>query len=98
MRKSRGPNALAILAVVLTALILPGFASPAAGQVLVKVSDSVFFRLGFHFQGTLDWQQDPVSEGYSQNMYLRRVRAIRARKQLNPIAATNTSHGVTESR
>jgi hypothetical protein len=66
------------LVAALAAVVLAGFASSAAGQVLVKVSDTVFFRLGFHFQGTLDWQQDPVSEGYSQNMYLRRVRAILA--------------------
>src|SRR6478672_3230764 len=66
------------LIAALAAVVLAGFASSAAGQVLVKVSDTVFFRLGFHFQGTLDWQQDPVSEGYSQSMYLRRVRAILA--------------------
>jgi hypothetical protein len=66
------------LVAALAAVVLAGFASSAAGQVLVKVSDTVFFRLGFHFQGTLDWQQDPVSEGYSQSMYLRRVRAILA--------------------
>jgi len=78
MRKSRGPNALSILVLALAALALPGLASPAAGQVLVKVSDQVFFRFGLQLQGTLDWQQDPVSEGYSQNMYLRRIRAIMA--------------------
>jgi hypothetical protein len=57
-------------------LALTAFAAVAQSQVLVKVSDDVFFRFGLQLQGTLDWQSDPVSEGYSQNMYLRRIRAI----------------------
>jgi len=51
---------------------------PAAAQVQVKVSDAVFFRFGLQLQATADWQQDPVSEGYSQNMFLRRIRPILA--------------------
>jgi Phosphate-selective porin O and P len=45
-------------------------------QVLVKVSDSVFFRLGTLMQFWADGTQDPVSGGYSQNLFLRRVRFI----------------------
>ncbi len=46
----------------------------ARGQVVVKVDEDVNFRLGVLLQGRADWTQDPVSEGYSQNFFLRRVR------------------------
>ncbi|MEP6801185.1 MAG: porin [Acidobacteriota bacterium] len=60
------------------ALALFGFlvaaASPA--QVQVKVSEDVNFRLGFQIQGWADWLSDPVTRGFSRNMFLRRVRLI----------------------
>ena len=34
------------------------------------------FRLGFALQGWADWTQDPVTEGYSQSLFLRRVRFV----------------------
>ena len=55
-------------------LVLAAGTHAADAQVTVKVSDDVFFRLGLQLQGTMDWQQDPISEGYSQNMFLRRIR------------------------
>jgi len=62
-------------AVGLGLLLMP---DPANAQVVVKVSDTVNFRLGFQLQGWADYQQDQVSEGYSQNFFLRRVRIIMA--------------------
>ncbi|HYR46800.1 MAG TPA: porin, partial [Thermoanaerobaculia bacterium] len=73
-RKLRGSFAFAIAA-GLALFLLP---DPARAQVVVKVSDTVNFRLGFQLQGWADWQQDQVSEGYSQNMFIRRVRLIMA--------------------
>jgi Phosphate-selective porin O and P len=59
------------------AFLLLSLASAAArGQVLIKVNDTVGFRLGMLLQGWDDLVQDPVSEGYSQSLYLRRVRFI----------------------
>src|SRR5713226_8294136 len=63
------------LAAVLALLLLP---APASAQVVVKVNDTVNFRLGFQLQGWADYNQDPISEGYSQNFFLRRVRLIMA--------------------
>jgi len=59
---------------ILGCLFLLSIGSDA--QVLVKVSDSVFFRLGTLMQFWADGTQDPVSGGYSQNLFLRRVRFI----------------------
>ncbi len=70
----RLPFAFAIAAGL--ALIL--LADPARAQVVVKVNDTVNFRLGFQLQGWADFLQDPVSQGYSRNFFLRRVRLILA--------------------
>jgi hypothetical protein len=59
----------------LALLLLP---DPARAQVIVKVSDTVNFRMGFQLQGWADYNQDQVSQGYSQNFFLRRVRFILA--------------------
>jgi hypothetical protein len=53
-------------------------AGVARAQVVVKVNDVVNFRLGFQIQPWLDWTQDPISEGYQQSMFIRRVRLILA--------------------
>ena len=66
-----GPLALAVFALAL----LPAV---AGAQVVVKVSDTVNFRLGFQLQGWAEWLQDPISQGYQQNFKLRRVRLILA--------------------
>ena len=61
------------LAAVLALILL---SAPAGAQVIVKVNDTVNFRLGFQLQGWADFNQDPISEGYSTNFFLRRVRLI----------------------
>src|SRR5215469_10348471 len=52
-------------------LIAPAAAS---AQVVVKVNDTVNFRFGLQLQDWAEWIQDPNSEGYSQNLYIRRIR------------------------
>lgn len=63
------------LAAAFALLLLP---DPARAQVVVKVSDTVNFRLGFQLQGWAEWLQDQTSEGYQQNFKIRRVRLIAA--------------------
>jgi phosphate-selective porin O/P len=65
-----------LVAVALAALILAPCVARA--QVVVKVSDTVNFRLGFQLQGWAEWLQDQTSEGYQQNFKIRRVRLIAA--------------------
>jgi hypothetical protein len=65
---------IAVIAAFALAL-LPCFA-PA--QVIVKVSDTVNFRMGFQLQTWADFTQDQVSKGYSDNFLIRRVRFILA--------------------
>lgn len=50
----------------------------AVAQVVVKVNDNVNFRFGLQFQGWADWTQDANSQGYSENMFLRRIRFLMA--------------------
>lgn len=61
------------VAAVLALLVL---AASASAQVVVRVNDDVNFRFGTLLQGWSDWTQDPVSQGYSQNMFIRRIRFI----------------------
>ena len=58
---------------VLLLLLAP---AAADAQVVVKLNDNVNFRLGLQLQGWADWTQDPNSEGYSENMFLRRIRFL----------------------
>jgi len=46
--------------------------------LVVTVNDTVNFRLGFLLQTWADGVQDPISQGYSDNLFLRRVRLIMA--------------------
>lgn len=53
--------------------------NPATGVqtppwAVLKIADNVMFRFGSVIQPTYEALQDQVSTGYSQNMYLRRVR------------------------
>jgi hypothetical protein len=47
-------------------------------QVVVKVNDTVNFRLGYQLQTWAEYLQDPISEGYQQSFFIRRVRLIMA--------------------
>jgi hypothetical protein len=61
-----------------TSVVLLLVPTAAHAQVIVKVSDTVNFRMGFQLQGWADYNQDQISQGYSQNFFLRRVRFILA--------------------
>src|SRR5215813_792491 len=56
-------------------VLLAGWSSAARGQAIVRVNDDINFRLGTQLQTWAEWIQDPNSEGYSQNLYIRRIRA-----------------------
>jgi Phosphate-selective porin O and P len=58
--------------------LLVALSSAMRGQVVIKVNEDVNFRLGMLLQGWADWTQDPMSEGYAQNFFLRRMRFILA--------------------
>jgi len=60
---------------VIGALLLLLAPAAANAQVVVKVNDTVNFRFGLQIQSWADWTQDPNSEGYSQNLFIRRIRA-----------------------
>jgi hypothetical protein len=60
----------------LIGILLAAVPCCASAQVVVKVNDDVQFRLGTLLQGWGDWTQDPVSEGYAANFFLRRIRFI----------------------
>ena len=57
-----------------TVTVNPATAMPSQPWAVLKVSDTINFRFGAVVQGTYEATQDPVSEGYSQNFYLRRAR------------------------
>lgn len=63
------------LAAGLALLLLP---DTARAQVIVKVNDTVNFRLGFQLQGWAEYLQDPISQGYQQSFKIRRVRLLAA--------------------
>ncbi|MDQ2979243.1 MAG: OprO/OprP family phosphate-selective porin, partial [Acidobacteriota bacterium] len=67
---------LGLAAIAVLALAL--FPSLTQAQVVVKVSDTVNFRLGFQLQGWAEWLQDPITQGYQQHFKIRRVRLILA--------------------
>ncbi|MEP7132076.1 MAG: porin, partial [Acidobacteriota bacterium] len=68
-------NRRRVLLVLLSFVVclIPTFSE---AQVQIRAGQDVFFRLGFQVQGWADWASDPVTLGYSQNMFLRRVRLI----------------------
>jgi hypothetical protein len=61
---------------VLALGLLAGTAAAARAQIVVRLNDSVSFRLGALLQSWGDWTEDPNSRGYSQNFFLRRVRFL----------------------
>lgn len=74
LSRLKRPLGLAIAA-GLALFLLP---DAARAQVVVKVNDTVNFRLGFQLQGWAEYLQDPVSEGYQQSFKIRRVRLLMA--------------------
>src|SRR5688500_12418200 len=60
----------------LLGITLTSSTGAAGAQATIKVGEDVSIRFGTLLQGWADWTQDPVSEGYAQNLYLRRVRLL----------------------
>ena len=48
----------------------------ASGQAAIRVGEDVSLRFGALIQGWADWTENPATEGYAQNLYLRRVRLL----------------------
>jgi hypothetical protein len=67
-RRSLGRPLLPVL------VLLAAWSSAARGQVIVKVNNDINFRFGAQLQTWAEWIQDPNSEGYSQSLYIRRIR------------------------
>jgi hypothetical protein len=65
------PRARAAIAAAVATLI----ASPLAAQVVIKVSDTVNFKLGVLLQPQADWSE-VATGGYQQNLFLRRARLL----------------------
>jgi hypothetical protein len=57
-------------------LLLLFSSSLAQAQVIIKVNDNVFFRVGAQLQAWADEQQDATTKGYIQNLYIRRARFL----------------------
>jgi hypothetical protein len=56
------------------ALLLP--AGDAAAQAIIRVNDDINVKFGILLQGQADWLLDPATDGYTQNLFLRRVRFL----------------------
>jgi hypothetical protein len=72
-----------VLIGVVLGLVITAAAAPAANaQAIIKVSDTVNFRFGMLLQAWADEQQIPTAtggtDGYMQNLFLRRARFIMA--------------------
>ncbi len=68
---SRGISAAALMA----GLTAPGVAQ---AQVAIKVSDTVNMKFGMQIQGWADFNQDTATNGYIDNLFIRRVRFLAA--------------------
>ena len=63
---------------VAAAAVLVGMMAPGAvqAQAIIKVNDDVNVKFGLLLQGWADWNQDTLSSGYAENLFLRRARFI----------------------
>src|SRR5436190_20398942 len=71
-RRVAGPLRIVALAAACGAL----HSASCLAQVVVRVNDGVFFQLGTQLQFWGESTQDPIGSGYSQSMYLRRIRLM----------------------
>jgi len=71
MKNYLRPGAFAVAAL---ALLLPAGFAPA--QAVIKVNDDVNVKFGFLLQPQADWLQDATTQGYAQNLFVRRVRLL----------------------
>lgn len=64
------------MALGITIGLLLAVVPAASAQVVIKVNDDTFFKLGLLLQTQADAAQDPVSGSYAQNVFVRRVRLL----------------------
>ena len=69
----RTPVVRTVLAAAVAVLLAPAVAQ---AQAVIKVNDNVNFKFGIQLQGWADWAQDSATQGYSQNLFLRRARIL----------------------
>ena len=62
-------------AAIVAAILVP---AAAEAQVAIKVNDTVNVKFGIQMQAWADFAQDTATEGYIDNLYLRRVRFLMA--------------------
>lgn len=56
--------------------VLSACPPPAGAQVVITVNEDVNFRLGVLGQFQADWLEDPVTDGTTRNLFLRRARLL----------------------
>jgi hypothetical protein len=66
-------KAATLLVLLVTSSLI---STTARAQAVIKVNDDVNIKFGILLQGWADWTQDPVTEGYAQNLFLRRARLL----------------------
>jgi hypothetical protein len=64
------------IAAGITLVLLLAVVPAADAQVVIKVNEDTFFKLGLLLQTQADAAQDPVSRAYAQNVFVRRVRLL----------------------
>ena len=57
-------------------LLLLFHSAVAQAQIIIKLNDNVFFRVGAQLQAWADEQQDAATKGYIQNLFIRRGRFL----------------------
>ena len=73
---TRMKRTLTLMALVTVAVLL--VPAVAEAQALIKVSDTVNVKFGVQMQAWADFTQDTATDGYIDNLYLRRVRFLMA--------------------
>ena len=66
----------ALIAIGITLVLLLTVVPAASAQVVIKVNDDTFFKLGLLLQTQADAAQDPATRAYAQNVFVRRVRLL----------------------
>jgi hypothetical protein len=73
---TRTKRTLATMALATVAVLL--VPAMAQAQAVINVSDTVNVKFGMQIQSWADFQQDTLSNGYIDNLYIRRVRLLMA--------------------
>jgi hypothetical protein len=66
-------TAAALVLVIIGSVLI---SAPARAQAIIKVGDTANIKFGILLQAWADWTQDPVTDVYAQNLFLRRARFL----------------------